>query len=64
MHSTIILRHLLIGLYTMVNRGFQYKILDPNPIHHWKAPEKAVLMDTKCNFKKFGPTDEGFKLRL
>ena len=36
----------VVGLYTVLNRGFPYKIieLDPRPIHRWKALEKAVRM--------------------
>ena len=45
-YQTTILYFLLVGLYTVLNRGFPYKIieLDPRPIHRWKALEKADLM--------------------
>ena len=45
-YQATILYFLLVGLYTILNRGFPYKIieLDPRPIHRWKALEKAVRM--------------------
>eukprot|EP01050_Picozoa_sp_SAG11_P008657 SAG11_NODE_773_length_7236_cov_4.526412_3_plen_72_part_00 len=45
-YQTTILYFLIVGLYTVINRGFPYKIieLDPRPIHRWKALEKAVRM--------------------
>ena len=34
MYRTTILKILLVGLYTAVDRGFLYKILDPDPSTH------------------------------
>ena len=45
-YQTTILYFLLVGLYTVLNRGvhIKYSSWTPRPIHRWKALGEAVIM--------------------